>query len=32
MDHFGGTGTQVDEDHRSRLELLRKRIDQVLKG
>jgi ParB family chromosome partitioning protein len=32
MDHLGGTGTRIDEDHRSRLELLRKRIDQVLKG
>src|SRR4051812_1431716 len=32
MDHLDGTGSQIDEDHRSRLELLRDRIDQVLKG
>jgi ParB family transcriptional regulator, chromosome partitioning protein len=32
MDHLDGTGAQVDEDHRSKLEMLRKRIDQVLEG
>jgi ParB family transcriptional regulator, chromosome partitioning protein len=31
-DHLDGTGAQIDEDHRSRLELLRTRIDQVLGG
>jgi hypothetical protein len=32
MDYLDGTGGQIDEDHRSKLELLRRRIDQVLKG
>jgi ParB family chromosome partitioning protein len=32
MDYLDGTGGQIDEDHRSKLELLHKRIDQVLKG
>jgi|tagenome__1003787_1003787.scaffolds.fasta_scaffold20849794_2 ParB family chromosome partitioning protein len=32
MDHLDGAGVQIDEDHRSKLELLRSRIDQVLRG
>jgi ParB family chromosome partitioning protein len=32
MDHLDGTGSQMDEEHRSKLESLRDRIDQVLKG
>jgi ParB family chromosome partitioning protein len=32
MDHLDGTGAQIDEDHRAKLELLRNRIDQVLGG
>lgn len=32
MDHLDGAGTQIGQDHRSKLEVLRDRIDQVLKG
>ena len=32
MDHLDGAGVQIDGDHRSKLELLRNRIDQVLVG
>ncbi len=32
MEHLDGAGSRLDDDHRSRLEVLRDRIDRVLNG